>query len=624
MLSPGQFHKMVPKDPIANLLFRQKLLERARNNPKLQQGIREACQVDILFWINTFVWQYNPQKADGLQPGPFITWPVQDMVLMKEPDEKTPNQAGILWCMENNQSLLLEKSRDMGASWLCLLAFDWRFLFHKWMKFLCISRSEEAVEKTGDTDSLFWKLDWVHNYLPNWLLPRHGVERSRCYFGNKDLGSSITGQASTGLAGVGGRATAMFIDEFSVIRQDTEVRAFSASTTNCRIFNGTHRGLDTEMYRISKQPEIKKLTIHWTQHPEKVAGLYRSQPVPDPIDKKFHYPLNFLFQRDGKPSGGPFPGLRSPWYDKKCAQIGNEMRIAMDLDINPERSVSGYFDALLIHNLIREHCQPPWWEGDLIYDRDTGKPDRFVKRSGGRVKLWCPLDVGGRPPVDKYGAGLDPSTGTGASNTCLSLASATTGEKVLEIADPSLGTVEAAEFFHAVFMMFLDKHGDPPLVGWQIAGPGAKFKQRLCDELGYMRVYRRVTDPFVMFAKDSDKVGLDATVKTTRPMLDDYAESLRKREFLNRSEMAMKEALAWKYNDKGEPEWAGSIPDDPSGARDNHGDRSMSDIICNKMIRVIGAYKAPDKPQGPAILSPAWRYERYEKMRRYEDEEIEA
>jgi hypothetical protein len=628
MLSPGKYHRLVPKEPEANHRFRSDLLRAAEKSLRMQAALRKMCQVDILFFINAFVWQINFLKKDEEQPGPFITHEFQDRVILKEPGvhwkgepAEGLNEAGMLWCMENDQSLLIEKSREMGASWLCLIVLDWRFLFHRWVKFLCISRSEEAVEKAGDSDALFWKLDWIHRHLPKWLLPSHGVRRGRRYFGNKDLGSSITGQASTGLAGVGGRATAMFIDEFSVIREDTEVRAFTANYTNCRIFNGTHRGLDTEMYRLSKQPEIKKLTIHWTQDPAKRRGLYRSASKIDVLDKQHEYPLDFNFDRTGKPVGGPHPGLRSPYYDRKCIEIGNEAKIAMDMDINPERSVSTFFDSMLIDQLIREYCQPPWWEGDLEYERDTGKPVKLIQKTGGRIKLWCALDMSGKPPCDRYGAGGDFSTGTGASNTCLSIASCTTGEKVCEVADPALGPVDAAEFFVALLRLFLDKHEDPPLFGFEITGPGAKFKIRAVDELKYKNVYRRIDD-YSAGAVESDKIGFDASTKQQRPLLDDYASSLRRHEFLNRSKIAMQECLAWKYDEKGIPRWSGQIADDPSGARENHGDRSVADMICNRMIRNLGlgGEIAPKKEKPPVILSPEWRYKRVEDMLRNKDD----
>jgi len=283
----------------------------------------------------------------------------------------------------------------MGATWLLLLVLLWMFLFHPWKKFLCISRNEKAVEDE-DPDSLFWKLDFVLGYLPNWLRPR--IKRRKLYYGNEDNGSTITGQASTGKAGVGGRATAMLIDEFSQIEEDYEVLHRTSDTTGCRIFNGTHLGLDTAFYELTCRVDMRKLRMHWSQHPDKRRGMYRydAQTAKVVTDPTFAYEPDFVFIMDGKE--------RSPWYDEQCVRKGSKRAVAMDLDIDPSGSVSQVFDAVLIQRLKQLTCEP-YWEGDVRYDRDLGRVIELKRRQGGLLKLWCQLDQDGRPAPFRYGAG---------------------------------------------------------------------------------------------------------------------------------------------------------------------------------------------------------------------------
>src|SRR5262245_14205431 len=221
MYSPGRYHRFVPKDPIENLHFRRWVLRRCRKDDHFRLAIYEACRTDILFWVNCMVWQFNPRKKEW--PGeaaPFITWDFQDRALLKKPNVPWPGDsedldgdAGLLWAIEHDQDLVIEKSREMGASWLCLLVMYWLWLFHPRKKFLCISRNEASVDEPGEPDSLFWKLDFVWKYLPDWMRPRgwRAKSRQKLSFVNPENGSAITGQASTGKAGVGGRATAMFV-----------------------------------------------------------------------------------------------------------------------------------------------------------------------------------------------------------------------------------------------------------------------------------------------------------------------------------------------------------------------------------------------------------------------------
>ncbi len=269
MLSPGTYHEQIPRELIPNVQYRQRLLAAARNKAR-KNAITQICKEDILYFVNGFVWQYNPRIKDGHEVGPFITWDFQDVAVLE-----------MLWCIEHDRDLLIEKSREMGASWLCLLVMLWLFLFRPWQKFLCISRSEAAVED-DDPDSLFWKIDFILRYIPDWLHPggvRSNIRRRKLYYGNLVNDSTITGQASTGRAGVGGRATAMFIDEFSQIKEDYEVFHRTSDTTGCRIFNGTHRGTGTCFAELADHSSlagsyIKKLQMHWTQHPLKRPGLY--------------------------------------------------------------------------------------------------------------------------------------------------------------------------------------------------------------------------------------------------------------------------------------------------------------------------------------------------------------
>jgi hypothetical protein len=166
MLSPGNLHQLVPRDQGDNLRWRAQVLDAAAGDAKVRADLEEACRADILFFINTFVWQFNPRAKGEGELGPFVTWDFQDDAVVSQ----DPDRPGILWCVENDEDVLIEKSREMGASWLCLIVLLWLFLFRPWQKFLVISRNEEAVED-DDPDSLFWKLDFMLATCPSGSCP---------------------------------------------------------------------------------------------------------------------------------------------------------------------------------------------------------------------------------------------------------------------------------------------------------------------------------------------------------------------------------------------------------------------------------------------------------------------
>lgn len=578
----GQYAKYVPTDRRGNLLFRQWLLKRCREEPEYRAAVKEMCKRDIVFSINATIYQFNPAEF-GHEDGPFICWDYQIEAIQT-----------LLWCITHRKDVVIEKSREMGASWLCLIIAEWLWRYHRSKHSLMISRSAEAVDDDSQ-DSLFWKLDYIHRFTPKWLLPR-SMKRKSMFFGNDDLNSSITGQASTGKAGVGGRGAIMFIDEFTKIREDVEVLNNTADTSQCRIFNATHEGPGTAFHGLTHpkpgMPAMKKIVMHWSQHPRKKPGLYRynpNSPAPDKIDRldpDYRYPDGYNFVRDGTPSGGPFPGVRSPWYDHECAARGRtRVGIAQNLDIDPAGSVSLFFDPVMIRNLVHEFARPAYWEGDIHADPDTGKPIGLVKKEKGPLRLWTHLDSQGKPPRIRCGAGADLSTGSGSTNSCLALI-ARTGELVLEYTTPFLRPDEFATKAFAICQLFVDSDFVPPLIAWEQQGPGVHFGKRMI-ELGYRRVYYKRNEA-EQDAPPSDVPGWYPSVDNKRLLLDEFAAALSNRDATIRSEEALLECLFFKHTGRTVEHDGDGMDDDPSGAKANHGDRCIAVALAWKMVRELG------------------------------------
>jgi hypothetical protein len=163
----------------------------------------------------------------------------------------------------------------MGASWICMTVMDWLWLFHPMQKFLAVSRVAALVDDGANPDSLFWKIDYMHAQLPTWLLEPDQVKRKKFSYVNVANGSTINGEATTGAAGVGGRATCMFIDEFSRIPEAAELLASTADTTGCRMFNFTYSDNANAAYKLGQRTDVQKLRMHWSDHPHKNKGLYQ-------------------------------------------------------------------------------------------------------------------------------------------------------------------------------------------------------------------------------------------------------------------------------------------------------------------------------------------------------------
>ncbi len=643
MLSPGQHHLRIPRDLTANLRFRRRLLdEAARAGEAGRQAIRDACKADILFYINAFVWQYNPKKPPADRVGPFVTWGFQERALLDRPE--TTGKRGILWCYEKGRTAVVEKSREMGASWLFLITEDWLSGFHDYTQSLNISRDQDSVDSRSP-DSLFWKIRFMHEHQPGWLMGK--IVQQSMYFRYTRSESVITGEASTGTAGVGGRASVIFIDEFPLIKDAAEVRRRTANTADCRFFNGTHSSPSSEMVKLVKSPEVTKIRMHWSEHPYKNRGLYRYNPdrptQPEILDKNFVYrpqcpecldtldvkvgelspccdrpAQEFKFVLDGRPFGGPFPGLRSPWYDWKCLDIGDDRAVAMELDIDPQGSVTQYFDALMIDRLVKKFCRPPDWEGEIEYDPHTGKNAVLVKRKRGMLRLWGQLRPNGLPALRSYLGGIDCARGTGATPSCLSVGAL--GEKVLEYANPFIDAKEFAVWVFAACTLFLDEDGRGPKLIWEKQGPGEDFGVKLL-ELGYRNVYLEKNEDGLVYKTNPRLIpGFYPSPKAKSKLLADYKEGLKSFSIINRSERALNECLLFTYDQAGEViHGSQNNMDDPSRGRVSHADIAMADALMFKLMKAAPkvVLVAGEEPVSPNSIAGRMKF--HEDKRRQED-----
>lgn len=616
MLGHGNFHKLIPREREANLRMRLRVLSRCRKSERYRKAVIEACRTDIIFYINLFVWQFSPVKKGKDRVGPFISWDYQEASLLARPEAPIAGgppwapwryDRGILWCYENDKTCVVEKSRDMGASWEFLILQDWLCQFHHYVQLLDVSRSAEMVD-SASPNSLFWKIRFMHERIPDWL-KGSPIEQSM-FFRYPKTNSIITGEASTGRAGVGGRASVIFIDEFSQIKEDKEVRERTASTADCRFFNGTHVGLATEFYQLTREPEIIKMRMHWTQHPDKNKGCYRvnTKGLPEPLDRDYQYPAGYRFVLDRTPLGGPYPGIRSPWYDQKCKDIGTARGIAQDLDINPEASVSQFFEAQVILRLSEE-CVPPFWVGDVRLDPETKRVKELYENSSGLLKLWTYLD-GLAPPPSAYGIGCDISHGTGATPSCLSILDMNRGVKIGEYRYAEIKPDKFGELAVALCMFFKDAADNPAYLIWEDAGPtGTLFKGRVI-ETGFRNFYYRENDKTAFQRPKMEVPGWYPTEKAKVTLLTEYQKSLRQGEFVNLSEAALEECLKYRWKENGSgvthPDEEAS---DPSGAGVNHGDL----VIADALVSLIGKGKsmrarARDIQQQP-VSGMGWRRE---------------
>lgn len=285
------------------------------NNPNFKENrglFYSLCKEDFNFFANNCVWIQNP-RADSRKGEhkeiPFLLYPYQEYAATE-----------IIKAIEEGYDLPIEKSRDMGLSWLVMAIFVWGWHFHGW-DLLVGSQKFENVDTVGNVKSLIEKARYIIEKMPGWIRPKlikkvHDKNGILIHPNNR---ATLAGESNNVGFGRSDRRKAILFDEYSSWTM-TEKAAWQScsSTTSCRIPLSTpnERGTNCYFYQVlnnAKKKQLPFLTLHWCLHPVFNKGMY----------------VNELGQ------------VRSPWYDNELERATDIEQAHQELDIDFDASMSG-------------------------------------------------------------------------------------------------------------------------------------------------------------------------------------------------------------------------------------------------------------------------------------------
>lgn len=478
--------------------------------------------------------------------------------------------------VNDGEDLCIAKSRDVGASWLCLAALLHRWLFRPDQAILLVSRNESYVDGRGNPKSLFWKLDAMLGHLPIWMLPRH--DRKKLSLKNQDNGSIIDGESTTGDVARGDRRTVVLLDEFAAFAAGDDFRALSSTrdVSPSRIFLSTPCGASNAFATVAKNPSVRQVRLHWADHPKKGAGKFK--------DLKGRW--------------------RSPWYNKEVTRCSSPIEAAQELDIDFAGSTGAFFDHERLDMIAKKHVRPALTRGELVFSNDC-KSVEFDKTIRGRLHLWAECGKGGSLPRDRrYVIGIDIAAGTGASNSCMSIVENKTNDKVGEFAAPDMRPDKLAKYAVALANWLRDENDRPALLIWESQGPGRIFADAVV-ELGHREIWYRTSEN-TLDRTPTRSMGWMPTRDSKQALLGRYRKSLFNEEFVNHSREAIDECREFIYDSTGGVQHALSISaTDKSGAKSNHGDRVIADALA---CLALGGNRHIQVPKATVLPgSIAWR-----------------
>jgi hypothetical protein len=250
--------------------LRAKKLSLIREEGGLLAGLKDHYKNNPIDFINDWGMTFDPRNAE-------IGLPTIIPFVMFKKQEEFIEFLYSLW--KGREDGLAEKSRDMGASWLCVAFSVWMWLFYEGSVVGFGSRKEEYVDKLGDPKSLFWKIRQFIKLLPIEFRPEGFVESKHAPYMrivNPVNGAAIVGESGDNI-GRGNRTSIYFKDESAFYDRPDAIDAALSQTSNCKIDVSTPNGNGNPFYRKRHSGKVKVFTFNWQDDPRKDQAWYEKQ-----------------------------------------------------------------------------------------------------------------------------------------------------------------------------------------------------------------------------------------------------------------------------------------------------------------------------------------------------------
>lgn len=255
---------------MSEILRRSDIYNKCLQDPQFLLLEAKMCERDIYHFIKNWVFTFDPRAKVAHLPFTLYTFQLE----------------AIEWLNSrflNKEVGVIEKSRDMGATWILVT-----WAVHKWLfepGFTCLfgSKTEGDVDDNS-IDSIFGKIRYILQRLPKFLCPdlKEKINEKRdadSYLSivNPVNGNEITGDSANSNFGRSGRRSIVFLDEFAFVENSDKIWSAISEVSNVIIPVSTANGKGNMFYNLRSKSTIPVLTLHWSKHPNKNKEWYGSK-----------------------------------------------------------------------------------------------------------------------------------------------------------------------------------------------------------------------------------------------------------------------------------------------------------------------------------------------------------
>lgn len=232
------------------------------NLTPIQQKAKAAN--DVIFFIENYGWTFDPRTQE------------KDL-RFKLYDYEKEYALDLVDHIRNKKDLFVEKSRDMGITWITLYVLIWFWFFSP--KFQCLigSRKEDYVDNRL-IDSLFGKIDYILQKLP--FIPEgFDLAKHRTYMKLESpvRRSAIKGESANANFSRAGRFDCIFFDELAFWPFCQQSWESAGDSAPCRIAVSTPSPESSYAKALRNSGLIEVKTIHWRLHPKKDDAWYERE-----------------------------------------------------------------------------------------------------------------------------------------------------------------------------------------------------------------------------------------------------------------------------------------------------------------------------------------------------------
>jgi hypothetical protein len=578
-------------DPKGNAKQRGELWRACENDEEKQRRYWAMCAKSFALWCNLFAWTYVIYEVKdtgqrvaktGEMDRPFILYPCQESCVHALELARTAGR-----------DLAVQKSRDMGATWLVIAYGVWLSLFHGSPNGVA-SRKEDLVDKAGDPDALFTKIDYLVSWMPAWMTG--AVERSALHISFPKSGGTIDGESTNKHTFRGGRKHIILLDEAAAMEN---LAAISRATKDAgmRVFVSTHEEV-SHFYEIVTSDRVDVFTLGWWDHPQKGQGRTTG-----------------FDQKTGQQE------WNSPWLEEQ-RRTRDPKDLALNVLIRPGGDGSLVFDLATLINQDGMYGCEPYHQGVIRFD-DLVTFDSSTRAStwpiaslmfeeirgwsdlDGVWELWCDLvpDHDGRMRPDQdhgYGFGVDIGDGVGTTPSVISVVDVDTGYKVGKwLSRHTRPEALAYQLYQAAYWW----GGLQRVPAIALENNGGRASGILIDlkRWKFPRIYRHQELDASGTVK-SDTLGWVSNQRRKKQQLAVYGGSLFRGEFKNPDRAALREARTYIHirDDEGKgsrvaPKRLGHLPDADLA---EHGDIVISDMLAD-LVRMRAPQLKAGEQQAP-------------------------